>query len=159
MVQSVFVSPIETEKTNSFEILHRFSRYDRLLRVTALAIRFATKTISSTPLTVQELNGARDRWIRHIQTVEFASEIRQFRKNDTISPKSSLARLNPFFDENQILRVKGRLGKSLLEYNEKFPIILPPKNHFTKIQHTGRTGRLQKRQELLRPGTSADVVD
>lgn len=39
--------------------------------------------------------------------------------------------LNPFLDPNQILRVRGRLENSNLRPGEKFPIILPPKNHFT----------------------------
>ena len=54
--------------------------------------------------------------------------------------------LNPFIDDNQLLRVGGRLQNSQSDYNSKHPFILPPKHpvsekiitfYHTKYLHAG----------------------
>jgi Family of unknown function (DUF5641)/Integrase zinc binding domain len=49
------------------------------------------------------------------------------------SGKSSLKFLNPFLDEDAILRVGGRLGKSNLPERSKHQVILPHSCHLTKL--------------------------
>ena len=60
---------------------------------------------------------------------------------------SSLFRLNPFLDENGLLRVGGRIKHVMVSFDVKHPIILPSKNHVTelivrhhheRINHQGR---------------------
>ncbi|CAN2391782.1 zinc finger [Pristimantis euphronides] len=48
-----------------------------------------------------------------------------------------LKRLNPFIDDNGLLRVGGRLKESKLQFMEKFPLILPGKCHvaYLIVQH------------------------
>ena len=43
-----------------------------------------------------------------------------------------LAKLPPIVD-NGVLRVGGRLQRSLLSYDKKHPMILPPSHHFTEL--------------------------
>ncbi|XP_055307429.1 uncharacterized protein LOC129571636 [Sitodiplosis mosellana] len=45
--------------------------------------------------------------------------------------------MNPFLDENELLRVGGRLSFSEASYDQKHPFILPKESHFSKlvIQH------------------------
>ena len=38
--------------------------------------------------------------------------------------KSLSISLNPFLDENRILRVGGRLANAVMEFNRKFPMII-----------------------------------
>ena len=38
--------------------------------------------------------------------------------------KSLSISLNPFLDENRILRVGGRLANAAMEFNRKFPMII-----------------------------------
>jgi len=45
--------------------------------------------------------------------------------------KGRIAALNPFLDENGILRVGGRLRGSNLSFAQKHPILLPSRNHLT----------------------------
>ena len=47
--------------------------------------------------------------------------------------KSTLYRLDPFVDDNGILRVGGRLRRARPEYKEKHPAILPKGNHVSKL--------------------------
>lgn len=41
--------------------------------------------------------------------------------------------LDPFLGNDGLLRVGGRLKKANIEYERKFPIISPPKNHLTQL--------------------------
>ncbi|GBM25040.1 hypothetical protein AVEN_96632-1 [Araneus ventricosus] len=41
--------------------------------------------------------------------------------------------MNPFLDDNGILRVGGRIENSSVNFDQKHPIVLPDKSNFTKI--------------------------
>ena len=47
--------------------------------------------------------------------------------------RSALYHLNPFIDDDGILRVGGRLRRSKLEYREKHPVLMPKKHHVTTL--------------------------
>ena len=47
--------------------------------------------------------------------------------------KSALYRLDPFVDDNGILRIGGRLRRARLEYKEKHPVLLPKGYHVSKL--------------------------
>ena len=66
---------------------------------------------------------------------------------------SSIIRLDPFLDEDQLLRVGGRLRRGSLDDKIKHPIILPKKepiveriiaHHHKEIAHLGRTSTLNE---------------
>ncbi|XP_033227518.1 uncharacterized protein LOC117179626 [Belonocnema kinseyi] len=61
-----------------------------------------------------------------------AKEERRVTVNVAISKPSTLIKLTPFFD-GQLLRVGGRLKHSLLTYDEKHPLILPPESYLTTL--------------------------
>ncbi|XP_045457904.1 uncharacterized protein LOC123668157 [Melitaea cinxia] len=46
---------------------------------------------------------------------------------------SPIRKLNPFIDENQLIRVGGRIQHSDISYNNAHPIILPAKDHITTL--------------------------
>ena len=54
-------------------------------------------------------------------------------KIKTMKKSSSLYKLDPFLDEDGVLRVGGRLGKSCVPYDVKYPVILPKKGHVTNL--------------------------
>ena len=51
----------------------------------------------------------------------------------TSSSDSKLASLNPFTDDDGLLRVGGRLRRSLLDPSVKFPIIIPKESEIAKV--------------------------
>ena len=68
-------------------------------------------------------------------------------KKQAMKKKSCLRKLDPFLDENGILRIGGRIKLSSLSYKLKHPIILPKKGHVTElilchyhqlVEHQGR---------------------
>jgi hypothetical protein len=126
------VNIINTEP--ELPVLQKFSSVKKLCRVIAYILRsvnnLKSKTKNQKALSVEELEYVR---LVHsyIQSREFADEIRCIQKNKKLKCQR-LAKLDPFIDENGLLRVGGRLKHSLLAYESKFPILLPEKHHITK---------------------------
>ena len=55
------------------------------------------------------------------------------KRKDEIKKTSSLYRLDPFLDEDGILRVGGRIKRGNIPLELKNPIILPRKGHVTEM--------------------------
>lgn len=71
--------------------------------------------------------------IRTVQAAHFRSELTILRRGKPLSTKSMLISLGPLSDSEGVLRVGGRLKHSLLEYDERHPIILPRSSALTKL--------------------------
>ena len=85
--------------------------------------------------------------IRTVQNEVFCSEISVLAKKDRgetesresiqerrkVLKKSNIYRLDPFLDQEGILRVGGRLHRADLSYEKRHPIILPKEHHITKL--------------------------
>ncbi|UYV78009.1 hypothetical protein LAZ67_15003186 [Cordylochernes scorpioides] len=63
----------------------------------------------------------------------FTQDIGWLRNKGSVSGKSNLRFLNPFFDADGILRVGGGLQHSNLDYGQKHSIILPERHHCTDL--------------------------
>ena len=106
------------------------SSWPRLLRVTAYCQRFVdaikTRTVryTSIALIATEISHARLFWIRFAQTAAFSKEMDAIRRHRRL-PGNALAKLNPFFDKDGVMRVAGRLKNSSLPFDKKHPVILP----------------------------------
>jgi len=129
---------------NEFNILYRFSSYLKTINVVAYCLRFRKKNKNIGLLSRHEFNEAEIRILRLLQAEKFHNEIK--RLNMRSKEKSKLANLNPFLDENGLIRVGGRLQKADLSFTQKHPILLPNRHHLTdciiretheKHYHTG----------------------
>ena len=112
---------------------------------------------------VDEMRRAEQAILKSLQEESFPEEIkilkslgaqsdgasREYTKKRNLSMKktSSLYRLDPFLDEDGVLRVGGRIRNALVSYEIKHPVILPSKGHVTtllvryyheRIRHQGR---------------------
>lgn len=112
-------------------LIDRISKYSILLRSLVLILRFCKLLNSRGCITVSDLDAAEIYLIRYVQSRYFAEEINALKSNKTLN--KSLAKLNPFLDSNNILRVGGRLTHSQLDYGQKHPILIPTKSRFTQI--------------------------
>lgn len=82
----------------------------------------------------EDLESALKVCVRGVQTEAFGEEkIYLSRKNGTLPHSSNVQSLHPFLDAEQILRVGGRLQNSLLSFDEKHPMLLPPKHRLTQL--------------------------
>ncbi|XP_068987590.1 uncharacterized protein [Bombus flavifrons] len=121
-----------TTSTIDNTLLHGYSSWTRLIRVVSWCLRWKYKQNRSSHLTTDELTTAHNKLIKIIQSRHFAAEIRILQKDRSKDVGGKLQPLNPFLDEEGILRVGGRLTNSAIPFRQKHPIILP-KSTITEI--------------------------
>ncbi|KAL7299070.1 hypothetical protein TKK_0008162 [Trichogramma kaykai] len=127
-------------------VLSKYSDYEKLLRIIAWIYRWRAnskvkrETRTTGLATVSELNAARIAIFHVMQEDKFKTELDCVRQNRRLPTKSSLLRLVPFMDTSGLLRVGGRLQNSILEYNERHPVILPGNSSLTRcyLEHVHR---------------------
>ena len=102
---------------------------NRSVRITAWCLRFANNVKAGQKkhgiLSVDELRNANNIWIKYIQNKNFYDAINVMsgkKKNPLVS------RLGLIIDEHGLLRCKGRFASE-----DKSPILLPKKEHYTKL--------------------------
>jgi len=114
-----------------WQLPYEVSSWPRLLRITAYVQRFISRLRNpdvqnnSIFLTASEISQAKQYWIRTCQAASFPTELKHLMNNTLLNSRSSILSLNPHLDEDGILRVGGRLRRSDLNHDAKFPIILP----------------------------------
>ena len=80
-----------------------------------------------------KLKNAEESIIRVVQSSVFVAEMEALRRNKQIQKGSTLASFNPVFDDG-VLRSNTRLRHADdLPYEVKCPIILPKRNHVTRL--------------------------
>ncbi|XP_053596567.1 uncharacterized protein LOC128668212 [Microplitis demolitor] len=94
-------------------------------------------------LSLQELQQAHDLIIRITQHSAFLKEIKQLKNNEVISDNSKLIPLNPYLDEQDLLRVGGRLARSSLTKEQQHPLLLPASHCITRLIITEEHVRLK----------------
>lgn len=65
--------------------------------------------------------------IKETQKSHLADEIKALTKNKSISKSSSIYKLSPFLDKNEVVRVNGRIENANVTEEMKTPAILPKK--------------------------------
>ncbi|XP_018312448.1 uncharacterized protein, partial [Mycetomoellerius zeteki] len=116
---------------NDFDIVYRYSSYQKLLRVVAYCLRFRLNNKHREFLGADEINEAEMRVLKIIQAVRFPEEIEQLSTGSL--RKGKLINLNPFLDDFGLIRVGGRLRMSALPFAQKHPILLPNRHQLTDI--------------------------
>lgn len=117
-------------------LLQRYSSFSKLCRVIAYCYRFVSniKNIKQNgPLEVIEIQRAEKIVIRWVQTEAFSEEYCALKANREIAKGSILKSLRPFIDEDDLIRVGGRLQHSDLSEDEKHSWLLPNRHHITHI--------------------------
>ena len=93
------------------------------------------------------LQDAEDFVLKSVQTEVYQEEIDCLRHKTPVGRRSTIANLNPFLDEKELLRVGGRIAKSDLSLQGKMPLIIPGRHyiathlvrhHHEKIKNQGR---------------------
>ena len=148
VVHSLTVESSETESIkldiNVVIDIDRFSNYKKLLRVTAYVFRFInalkkenvsepTQVVKSMFLTAKEIEFAELAWIKSIQRSSFAKELNYLIHNPKTLPPQYVQQFGLYKDKNEILRCKGRIGNSTLDFESKNPVLLPSKHCFNEL--------------------------
>lgn len=128
--------------TNQFlEILSKkYSKFTKLVRIIARIFHFFNNLKRSMRdesrenlVTQKEYQLASERIIKWTQLESFAKEIKTINQQKPLPNSSKLVSLNPFLDENGILRVGSRIRNATVQYNTRFPTILPANHIITNL--------------------------
>ncbi|XP_039453257.1 uncharacterized protein LOC120432183 [Culex pipiens pallens] len=129
---------VVSESPEPHPLIDRYACYWKLLRITAYCMRFARncqrrkKPSTTSYLTVGELKEAKLALVRSVQQEPFATEIKALANHRLVPAHSSLKLLNPFLDQQGVLRVGGRLRLAGESFSTRHPMILPNSHTFTR---------------------------
>lgn len=131
------------------DLINKYSSLTRAKRVLAWIMRFITKArnlstavqpetahtdrVLSTYLTTSELLASNNMIVKFMQRCEFEEEYKLLTKGKMVNNKSPIYKLNPYIDNEGILRVGGRLNKTSLPIGMKNPIILSRNGRLTQL--------------------------
>ena len=80
-----------------------------------------------------EMNQAEKKILQYIQRQYYPDEVARLGKNKCIPKSSSLYTLEPMLDEDELLRLGGRLAEAPIPYDAKYPYILPRDHHVAEL--------------------------
>lgn len=141
------VTLVQTEEKN---LITKYSSLAKLLKIIAYVLRWKHRIVkrdknnailnitygpnAAAIISVNELEYARTKIHQIVQSEFFANEIKCLKNGKSVSKKSKLYLLNPFLDQDEIIRVGGRLNNAEnMQRDKKNPIVLPANTHFTKL--------------------------
>ena len=114
--------------------ISRFSSFTKLLRVTALVLRFIVKLKKvkngNDPIEASEILVAEQKWIEYTQSEHFNDIIISIKEN---KPNNSKNQLGLYLDGNGLLRCGGRLGNAEICEGARHPLPLPKHNNLTDL--------------------------
>ena len=90
-------------------------------------------SVIADPLDPLELQAAETAIVKSVQHKHFKGEVEALKSRKPVVKKSPIYILEPFLDEEGILRVGGRLKNAPLLENAQHPIILPKNHHVSRL--------------------------
>ncbi|XP_044172645.1 uncharacterized protein LOC114972132 [Acropora millepora] len=144
LVNSTANKPTTPRIDNLIDIA-RFSDLTKLLRVTALVVKFVNKLKNTARtksnsgsgieiLTAPELTNAEELWIKAVQASSFDEEIkflRDHRQNKTVPP-TYVSQFGLVL-ENGVVKCQGRMNNAEFLGSARNPILLPAKHDFVQL--------------------------
>ncbi|GFX99632.1 retrovirus-related Pol polyprotein from transposon TNT 1-94 [Trichonephila clavipes] len=122
-----------TECSSNFydELFNVTNNFIKLIRIFSFIFRFINNIKAKEScnkekyLTSDEIKRSTEFLAKIAQLSEFKAEIYALKKGKGVSKTSKLKALDPFLDENSLLRVGGRLSNADLPFEAKHQIIIP----------------------------------
>ena len=90
-------------------------------------------SLQADPLVPSELHSAETAIVGFVQRKHFREELKALQSKGAVMKKSSIYLLEPFLDEEGILRVGGRLRSAPLSEKDRHPVIVPKNHHVSKL--------------------------
>ncbi|XP_025755466.1 uncharacterized protein LOC109196819 [Oreochromis niloticus] len=122
-----------TEHRSLCDRLTRFSSWSHAVSAIARLKRFLLRDKSKSLSTVTERQNAEMVIIKDLQGLTFSDEIKTLSKGKALHESNKMYNLDPFLDEDNVLKVGGRLQHSSLPNTFKHPTVIPRDHHITKL--------------------------
>lgn len=114
-----------------YTLANRTSSWSKLLRIVIYIYRFLKLLPRKSSTTRSDLDFAEGKVIIALQHIHFGDEINKLKLNQVCS--NTLQKLHPFLDERGIARVGGRLTNANIGYSQKYPIVIPRRDHVVDL--------------------------
>ncbi|XP_029054069.2 uncharacterized protein LOC114881433 [Osmia bicornis bicornis] len=121
-----------TLKEYSWEVIFKYSCVNRLLRITALCLKFVDASPTHL-ISAADMERARIYCIQVTQSTFVKDELAALAKGTTLPSTHPFTRLTAYLDHQGIARVGGRLQHSRLSHDGKHPVILPRDSRFSAL--------------------------
>lgn len=135
---------------------NKFSTWNSLVRGFGRLLRRVDKQTAESRSPGDERQAAERFILKHVQTHFFKDEVDQLMTDGKVHAKSCLCKLDPFLDEDGLLRVGGRMRYARHQMSLKHPILIPKEGPVTRVlilhchkaaAHQGRGTTLGKIRE------------
>ena len=125
---------IQAEEKKAVIQWERFSNLNRLVNTVAYVQRALNKHKPATLIvSIEEREKAKAIIFKLLQREQFGEEMKSL-KTEKENPKvSKIQQFSQFLDEEGLIRAKGRIGKSQLDFETKHPILLHWKHHAVEL--------------------------
>lgn len=127
----------DNKNNPTLELLNSSSSWMKTMKFVAVYLRVRSglkiKSWKTGNFSIDELQTAELNIWRIVQNQSFSVQMKNLRNKLPIQRADRLSRLSPFLDKTRLMRVGGRLHRSIEAYEQKHPIILPHDNHAVKI--------------------------
>ncbi|GFV12325.1 putative DNA helicase [Trichonephila clavipes] len=137
--KSINVNTAVEKRQIENNLISRYSSFSKLIRISALCLRFIYNCKVNPVLrkidciSVSEFDHVTKVLVKQVQLNEFLTEIKCLKNGQPIPKGSKISFLNVFLDEDEILRVGGRLKHSTLSEFQKHQMMLPKAHHLTDL--------------------------
>ena len=129
---SVFM--IQAEDKKAVIQWERFSIFNRIVTTVVYVQRALNKHKPATlVVSIEEREKAKATIFKLLQREQFGEEMKSLKAEKEIPKVSKILQFSPFLDEEGLIRAKGRIGKSQLDFNAKHPILLHRKNRAVEL--------------------------
>ena len=128
---SVFM--IQAEEKKAVIQWERFSNFNRLVNTVAYVQRALNKHKPATLVVNIEEREKAKAIFKLLQQEQFGEEMKSLKAEKQVPKVSKILQFSPFLDEERLIRVKSRIGKSQLDFNAKHPILLHWKHHAVEL--------------------------
>ncbi|GFV96161.1 integrase catalytic domain-containing protein [Trichonephila clavipes] len=112
-----------TQQREALVDINRFSSLKKLLKTTAWVFRFVNNARNIYKsmdfyITADEIQNAEYFWLKCVQSEFYSAEILALKQNEPLRSSSEIKSLVPYLDENNLLRLTGRLLEADLCFGE-----------------------------------------
>ena len=160
-ISTTCVSIVPHSVSNIIE-LKKYSKYMKLLRVTAFTLMFIYLRIRKQKVTFLDMiERAEKLWILNEQKTHYPEVIDKVTGEISQRKRNPVKQLDLFIDSEGILRCSGRYKYTDITFKSRFPILLPKYSHLTslivqykhvKVKHGGmKATLLELRDEFWIP--------
>lgn len=87
--------------------LHKYSSFEKLIRIAAFCLGFKTKLSKSKYITIAEYRYASKAFLKFVQREQYINEIKDVKNGHQMMKTSTLRHIDSFLDSDGLLRVKG----------------------------------------------------